>query len=1160
MTECQEESIPSSVNKDIVLPPNSHALQGDNAEAGPALRQHLGDVAGKELCVNEDVEAEEAGRNENLELEGKVDESEDTQEQHHLANEQTKDVTEHFLMHGTKDEGGGDNNKLWSRREHGQLTDENMHNGENVSTSSTINHATNHLSADDVVENSQEEATLQQCKESSDTNVDISQNAFPDSGSPHNLLNQTDSVSKPPATCTDRSAKTEQLTQESEMQEDIECTPNGPHHDLSEISPQTESVTSTIHSPLTTSSIGHLSSSCAITDSNLSEDIPSLSNAKNDHSQTAHASSKTNESDRIGGDLKAGMTDPAVSNVAETCVESRSKALSLDSTSEQRDLKLDVQAVKIKMESAAMIPAVTESRTSRPECAGSTRSEEFCQNQYDDLISELDAELEELLDPKALAAGDPANGLLRMGAVTDDIQEFKSLREQSKELQNKVETLTVELKRMQEQISDQNTQIADFEEERKASISKLKKGEVAQNQLQLKAKELQDEIEQQKVELGAAKERLTSHDGAAKNAITKLQQEMILRVDQVKSMYEETIKEKEAIVIKYAKSEKEVMDQKKLREALERKKKELNLTVESLNAQLKEAKKDRHKMKQVAGSKETEASSLQKEIEQLKEEVSSQGIKVKWAQNKLKTELDSHKDTKVRLAKTEQRLVEAKEETEQIRKNCQEMIKTYQTSEEVKSNSLDKQLKVKHSELEQKLQEQKDHLEVHQERLRELESLKKRLADNMAELDSFKVKAKCLEDERLHSEELLAKFKELLNSQKDENRRLNKQLEEKKVISQQLEHLKETEIQLRSEVSGQKVDQSDLELELESSREKATELLQFTQKITAKNTSLSSENSVLQSKASSLESEVHKLQKELGVLQTSYSQLSAELKQEHQFREREASILTTKLSEKSRAVEQLSIQLDEARDDNKTLKRKHVANTKDLTRQLQQAHKRLESLESTDNAPRDNLSVGSRTSSSGSLDTLPGSTPSAVNSSGSSVSITTSGSSKIEEHSAPQDHTVAIATGNDYPGVDKGMLVDRIVRLQKAHQRKNDKMEFMQEHITHLIDELKKKSKIIQQYFMRDEAGALAPVSSDINKAQMSKQGGIMSSLYRSQQTDPTMTLDLSLEINRKLQAVLEDTLIKNITLKDNIETLGVEIARLLKDQQKKPTHHPSHR
>ena len=43
---------------------------------------------------------------------------------------------------------------------------------------------------------------------------------------------------------------------------------------------------------------------------------------------------------------------------------------------------------------------------------------------------------------------------------------------------------------------------------------------------------------------------------------------------------------------------------------------------------------------------------------------------------------------------------------------------------------------------------------------------------------------------------------------------------------------------------------------------------------------------------------------------------------------------------------------------------------------------------------------------------------------------------------------------------------------------------------------------------------------------------GIMSSLYSSKPNDTGMTLDLSLEINQKLQAVLEDTLLKNITLK----------------------------
>lgn len=40
-----------------------------------------------------------------------------------------------------------------------------------------------------------------------------------------------------------------------------------------------------------------------------------------------------------------------------------------------------------------------------------------------------------------------------------------------------------------------------------------------------------------------------------------------------------------------------------------------------------------------------------------------------------------------------------------------------------------------------------------------------------------------------------------------------------------------------------------------------------------------------------------------------------------------------------------------------------------------------------------------------------------------------------------------------------------------------------------------------------------------------------MSSLYKSV-NESEMTLELSLEITRKLQAVLEDTILKNITLK----------------------------
>ena len=62
---------------------------------------------------------------------------------------------------------------------------------------------------------------------------------------------------------------------------------------------------------------------------------------------------------------------------------------------------------------------------------------------------------------------------------------------------------------------------------------------------------------------------------------------------------------------------------------------------------------------------------------------------------------------------------------------------------------------------------------------------------------------------------------------------------------------------------------------------------------------------------------------------------------------------------------------------------------------------------------------------------------------------------------------------------------------------------------------------------------------------------GIMASLYNSKVSDSAMTLELSLEINKKLQAVLEDTLLKNITLKENINTLGQEISKITFDNQR---------
>lgn len=120
----------------------------------------------------------------------------------------------------------------------------------------------------------------------------------------------------------------------------------------------------------------------------------------------------------------------------------------------------------------------------------------------------------------------------------------------------------------------------------------------------------------------------------------------------------------------------------------------------------------------------------------------------------------------------------------------------------------------------------------------------------------------------------------------------------------------------------------------------------------------------------------------------------------------------------------------------------------------------------------------------------------------------------------------------------KKHLVERILRLQQASARQAEKIDFLENHTLSLVAELQKKSKVVQYYMLRDQTGALTSSKSDQNKSELVKYGnGVMSAIYNGIKgaDSKSMTLELSLEINKKLQAVLEDTLLKNITLKVNL-------------------------
>uniref|UniRef100_A0A673IJP3 Uncharacterized protein n=1 Tax=Sinocyclocheilus rhinocerous TaxID=307959 RepID=A0A673IJP3_9TELE len=604
----------------------------------------------------------------------------------------------------------------------------------------------------------------------------------------------------------------------------------------------------------------------------------------------------------------------------------------------------------------------------------------------------------------------------------------------------------------------------------------LKKRMETEKQHLCTIKKFESRLEELMKELKDSRDKLVHQDQAAKNAIQQLQREMTYRLEQANKKCEEARQEKETMVMKYVRGEKEALDLRREKEQLEKKLREATSEVDKQARRGNTLAQEKGRLQQLYDAKENEVTRLSRELEKVKEEISSHVIKVKWAQNKLKSETDAHKETKDRLRETTAKLTQAKEETEQIRKNCQDMIRTYQESEEIKSNELDAKLRETKGELEKQKQEQTDQLEMHKAKIKELEDLKRTFKEGIDELTTLRTKVKCLEDERPRWEDELCKYREIINRQKAEIQKQREKLTTITTLEEQHQRDDQEIASLREEVENLNSQITDLQRDIEGSRTREAELLGFTEKLTSKNAQLQSESNSLQAQLDRLNSTSRELHSKLEETERTLSETVRRLLVENISKQQEEVLaLQTERTTLQTETSQLKTRVEELRDDLVTQKRKQA-----------------------------------RFSQSGS----------------------------------------SVVVVDSFPEVDKAVLVDRIVRLQKAHARKNEKIEFMEDHIKQLVEEIRKKTKIIQSYLLREESGALSSEASDFNKAHLSRRGGIMASLYTSHPADSGLTLDLSLEINRKLQAVLEDTLLKNITLKENLQTLGSEIERLIKQQR----------
>ncbi|XP_057328872.1 coiled-coil domain-containing protein 186 isoform X2 [Microplitis mediator] len=579
--------------------------------------------------------------------------------------------------------------------------------------------------------------------------------------------------------------------------------------------------------------------------------------------------------------------------------------------------------------------------------------------------------------------------------------------------------------------------------------------------------------------------------------------------------YTSANKERESMVMKYAISEKQRLDLQRTLDQSHSRLKQLTSDNEIITSKLKTAFNERSRVAQMLDVKCRELIDAQKELEKLREDLDIREVKLKWTQTKLKSETQLHKETADKLEKALTRINELKDECENVRRESSESIKKFQQSEENKAVTLDQQLKEQHARLILERHVVEDKEAVRLQLLKEIETLNHRqqvlieennvltLRCNDFEAISNQLK-KSYEELKVISEERLKAISDLtLKSEALESTRLELvgKNQELAAIENELERLRAANNELQND--------------MDCCVERENQMLEFTQKLTDKNVRLQSDSTMMESRLKELEREQGPLREQVKELKIKIKEMAEELKEEKKKRVDECEILARHLAEQTKMAEDLKQMLEDSKGENSVLKRKHQMTIKELTREVGQLKKKLELTESNTEGAK---VAGTRT-------------PSVM-----SLNDETNGDADV---------------GIIYNELDKQALIERVIKLQRINVKRAEKLDFLEEHTRVLVTELQKKTKIIQNYILNENFDAMGSNERDRYKAELIKHGGIMASVYHQRVSDDNMTLELSLEINQKLQAVLEDALLKNITLKDNIDTLGDEIAKLTIQNQK---------
>ncbi|XP_017036126.1 coiled-coil domain-containing protein 186 [Drosophila kikkawai] len=641
------------------------------------------------------------------------------------------------------------------------------------------------------------------------------------------------------------------------------------------------------------------------------------------------------------------------------------------------------------------------------------------------------------------------------------------------------------------------------------------------------------QLEEQRRSYEQQLEQLRTSNSQKDNMITLIQRENAI-LDKEKQACRKEMdmanKEKEATVIKFAMKEKLLIDAKKEKEVVEKHLAEAKKEVKNMTTRFQAVNEEKSRMTYVIDEKCNEVRKYQRECEKYKTEMGHLESKLKYHINKLGYEAEAK-------AALERKLEEERNAPNKLEEKANEKLKM-----EFEANTilLKHEITSKTEALEKVTKDQQKLGEANRELQQQLQEITASHGQLTDELNRLKEQ---------HNSVEASYSDELLNSAK-----LRGQLEELQLLRTQNTINEEKLVEEQTRVQQLEALAHDNEADLEQLKVKNHELLSINKEMSELIVRLQNDICLAEAKALGLEAENKLLKQEKLSYDSKYHQLEQQLSSEAMEKNEERLLLAKHLSEKTKLYELTKQKLEDVQGDYEATQHKHATLVKELQRELNKYKRGIPEPKTmpisycsncqqaiNGNYPTENPQhqrSHSRSSSHGSLHS------SSRRASESSESETVASSATtVQPPPVPQQDLQAVPS--------KKVLVERILRLQQATARQTERIEFLENHTAALVSEVQKKSKVVQHYMLRDQtAGALTTSRSDQNKSELVKYGnGIMAAIYggssKAGGENKAMSLELSLEINKKLQTVLEDTLLKNITLKENLDVLGLEVDNL---------------